>query len=193
MRLLFSLVVENPQLQLAKCSTEVTDYYPYQIKGLSSNFSMEALEYYLRHYQELRSSSRSSECLHALEIVTNGFVHHEVATLIGYVIDFELSFKNKKFQQLPDCLLNMPLEVGLNAIRPHRISDTEMMSASKHQSKELNFDKLKEDKGRSIILNKLYYYLCNSHSYKHSIFSCINFSFLFLTQNDDLKHTVDYS
>ena len=154
MRLLFSLVVENPQLQLAKYSTEATDYYPYQIKGLSSNFIMQALEYYLRSYQELWSSPSSSECLRALKIVTNGFVHHEVATLIGYVIDFELSFKNNKFQPLPDCLLNMPLEVGLNAVRPHHISDTEMMSASKDQSKELNFDKFKMDKGRSVVFNK---------------------------------------
>jgi len=39
-----------------------------------------------------------------------------VATLIGYVINFEISIENNKFQQLPSCLQNVPLRVGLNAV-----------------------------------------------------------------------------
>ena len=116
LRLLFSLSAENPQLGLRKYSPGTPNAYPYHIKGIKDIHALNSLKWHLKQYGKHAKTIGNANCYRALKAVTRGHVHPEGATLIGYIIDFEVLLDKQKFCAPPRIMKSCPLHIGLKVV-----------------------------------------------------------------------------
>ncbi len=104
LRILFSLTIENPDLDLMKYSRQVQGVYPFQIKGINDCHAIYCLEECWGSYSYKKRVPMNSDIFQTLQSITSGCIHIEAINLVGYTLDFELLVQNGMFYKVPFCL-----------------------------------------------------------------------------------------